>query len=312
VIAQSPKTKPSTNRFLVTGGAGFIGSHLVDSLVGQGREVIVLDNFRSGKRKNLNSKAKLIEGDLLDQQLLSSIVDQGLDGCFHLAARPIIHDTIHHWRACTEANLLGTVNLFQALTENASRSIPVAYASSCAVYGSSGIKNRPIKETDPLDPQSPYAVDKLACEHHAIAGGKCRGLHSIGARFFNVFGERQDPNSAYSGVVSKFQKNIAAQKPITIYGDGEQTRDFIHVSNIVDLLIQALPSASPEAPVINFGTGTAITVSKLAQTLMEAFETQVPIEFKQAREGEVRYSQADVSKLISKTGYRPEKPYLFF
>ncbi len=312
VITQTSKPKSSSNRFLVTGGAGFIGSHLVDSLVQQGREVVVLDNFRTGKRENLNPKATLVEGDLLDQPLVAAIVSGGLDGCFHLAARPIIQDTIQHWRSCTESNLLGTINLFEALCENAVHPIPVAFASSCSVYGSSGLKGKPIQESDTLDPQSPYAADKLACELHAKAGGICRGLHSIGARFFNVFGERQDPNSTYSGVVSKFRKNIATQEPITIYGDGEQTRDFIHVSNIVDLLIQALPIASPEAPVLNFGTGTAITVNVLAQTLMDAANTQVPIEYKQGREGEVRYSQADVSKVILETGCRPEKPFAYF
>jgi UDP-glucose 4-epimerase len=286
-------------RYLVTGGAGFIGSHLVDSLLADGNEVLVLDDFSSGKRENLNPQSKFIEGTLLDSHLLSNLVKEGLDGCYHLAARPIVQDTIQDWKDCTEVNLLGTVSLFDALTRNRTNTIPVVYASSCAVYGTSGIEGVGNKETDQVDPQSPYAVDKLSCELHAMAGAINRDLKSLGARFFNVFGKRQDPRSPYSGVVSRFKENLKNHSSIEIFGDGKQTRDFIHVSDIVELLKRSFSSVSTKAPVINFGTGNGISINNLASTMMEVSGTELPIKHKKARCGDVRFSQADTTNTIS-------------
>jgi UDP-glucose 4-epimerase len=290
-------------RYLVTGGAGFIGSHLVDSLLADGNEVLILDDFSSGKRENLNSKAKLIEGSLLDHQLLLKVVEERLDGCFHLAARPIVQETIQHWEECTKVNLLGTVSLFEALTGNTENTIPVVYASSCAVYGTTGTRGVGIKESDSLDPQSPYAVDKYSCELHAKAGGKNRGLYSLGARFFNVFGERQDPRSPYSGVVSKFRENLMNHSSIEIYGDGKQTRDFIHVSDIVELLKRSFSSVSSAAPVLNFGTGKGVSINDLAHTMVKISGTKTLINHNKMRSGDVRYSQADTTNMSSSLQY---------
>lgn len=289
-------------RYLVTGGAGFIGSHLTDSLVQAGHEVVVLDDFSSGKRENLNSQATIVEGSLLNRDLLDQIISKGVDGCFHLAAKPIVQETILNWKTCSEVNLLGTVNLFEALSGDSDTSIPVVYASSCAVYGASGTAGNGLKETDRIDPQSPYAVDKYACELHARAGGMTRGLKSLGARFFNVYGERQDPRSPYSGVVSKFSENLKQQLPLTIFGDGNQTRDFIHVSDIVRLLRSSIEVASTQAPVLNFGTGHSITINQLAETMMKAFGDSIPVVRKEGRLGEVRYSRANLDQLKALIG----------
>lgn len=284
------------NRYLVTGGAGFIGSHLVDSLVKDGNDVIVLDDFSSGKRENLNPQASFIQGDILDKDALVRAIE-GIDLCFHLAAKPIVQDTIRRWKYCCEVNMLATVNLFEVLTENPEANIPVVYASSCAVYGATGNGGIGLRETDPVDPQSPYAVDKYSCELHARVGGITRGLKSFGARFFNVYGERQDPRSPYSGVVSKFCENLKQNKPLTVFGDGEQTRDFIHVSDIVRLLKAVASVASESAPIANFGTGVSSTVNSLAETMMKVSGKKVPVIREKGRPGEVRYSQANIEHL---------------
>ena len=289
-------------RYLVTGGAGFIGSHLVDSLIASGDKVMVLDDFSSGKREHLNAGAQLVEGSLLDRDLLVEIAAWELDGCFHLAARPIVQDSIKEWKSCTEVNLVGTVNLFEVLTQNPESTVPVVYASSCAVYGASGREGIGIRESDRIDPQSPYAVDKYGCELHARAGATTRGLKSLGARFFNVYGDRQDPRSPYSGVVSKFRENLSKQLPLTIFGDGEQTRDFIHVSDVVALLKRSLSAVSDRSPVLNFGTGTAVSVNELAEIMISVHGETVPINREEPRLGEVRHSRADVSNLTAALG----------
>ena len=283
-------------QYLVTGGAGFIGSHLVDSLVQDGHDVKVIDDLSSGKKANLDSRAHLIEENILNRAALESALEN-IDCCFHLAAKPIVQDTILNWRHCSEVNLLATVSLFEAVAKLPKSGIPVVYASSCAVYGASGEQGVGIKESDSIDPQSPYAVDKYSCELHARAGGITRGLKSLGARFFNVYGERQDPRSPYSGVVSKFCENLKRKQPLTIYGDGEQTRDFIHVSDIVRLLRKAAAVASNEAPVVNFGTGSSITINQLAETLIDVSSVTVPVLKEKGRPGEVKFSQANLDRL---------------
>ena len=283
-------------RYLVTGGAGFIGSHLVDSLLQDGHNVTVIDDLSSGKTANLDPRAVLVKESVLNRSALATALED-TDCCFHLAAKPIVQDTIRDWKHCTEVNLLATINLFEAIAQSPGFAIPIVYASSCAVYGATGTEGVGLRESDPVDPQSPYAVDKFSCELHARAGGITRGLNSFGARFFNVFGERQDPRSPYSGVVSKFCESLRRGQPLTIFGDGEQTRDFIHVSDIVRLLRKASSEASVDAPVANFGTGTSITINNLAETLIDVSGTTVPINRKAGRPGEVRYSQANLDRL---------------
>lgn len=279
------------SNYLVTGGAGFIGSHLVDSLVQDGHVVTVIDDFSSGKRENLNQQARLVEASIMNANALSLALE-GVEYCYHLAAKPIVQDTIQDWSACSAINSLATVNVFEALTQDDKKSIPVVYASSCAVYGASGDEGIGIQETDSLDPQSPYAVDKLACELHAKTGGITRELKSFGARFFNVYGDRQDPRSPYSGVVSKFCENLRKNEPLTIYGDGKQTRDFIHVSDIVKLLKESMYIASIDAPVANFGTGNSITINELADILLKLSGKNIAVNRHSERKGDVRFSLA--------------------
>ena len=271
--------------WLVTGGCGFIGSHLCAALVAAGQRVRVLDNLSTGRRENLVPGARLMVGDVGDPALLERAMD-GVAGCFHLAAIASVERGVREWRETHRVNLSAFVALLDA--SRAVGGIPVVYASSAAVYGSNDAL--PLAETADTRPLSGYGADKLGCELEARVAGTVHGIPTLGLRFFNVYGARQDPASPYSGVISIFADRLLRGDPLTVFGDGLQTRDFVHVSAVVAALRAGMARADTAAPVFNVCTGRSTTVLELARTLAEACHTVPVIRHAAGRAGEVRHS----------------------
>lgn len=281
---------------LVTGGCGFIGSHLCAALRARGDTVRVLDDLSTGSPGNLAPGAELIRGDVADAAAVRRAAE-GVDAVFHLAAIASVERAVQDWPGTHRANLSGTVAVLDAARP---RRIPVVYASSAAVYGDQAVL--PIAESAPTRPLSAYGADKLGCEQHALVGGVVHGIPTTGFRFFNVFGPRQDPRSPYSGVISIFCDRLSRGEPVTIFGDGEQTRDFVHVADVVAALLAGLDAASVQAPVLNVCTGRAISVRVLAETVAAACGVPADIRHAPARTGEIRHSLGDPSRLRAALG----------
>ncbi|WP_428491340.1 NAD-dependent epimerase/dehydratase family protein [Rhodopila sp.] len=272
--------------YLVTGGAGFIGSHLCDALVAKGDAVRVLDDLSTGLRSNLPPAATLIQGDVADPAAVAQAI-QGVDGCFHLAAIASVEKGVTDWLGTHHANLTGTITVFDVIRRQDS-TIPVVYASSAAVYGDAA--RVPIAETDPCRPLSAYGADKYGCELHARVASHVHSVPTAGLRFFNVYGPRQDPKSPYSGVISIFCQRIAAARSVKIFGDGQQTRDFIHVADVVRALLAAMALRPADAPVFNVCTGTATSVEALARLVADLTGHPLDVETAPPRAGEIRHS----------------------
>lgn len=275
-------------RCLVTGGAGFIGSHLVEALLRRGDAVLVLDDLSTGKAANLPPEARLIRGDVADSGLVTELLAE-VDLCFHLAAVASVVRSHEAPLRCHRINQGSFVGILEALARTR-RGTPVVYASSAAVYGArSGVAG----EDAPCLPGNPYGVDKLACELHARVAGRAWGVPSFGLRFFNIYGPRQDPSSPYSGVVARFSAAAERHGPMTVFGQGNQVRDFVHVSDAVRALLLAGEHASARAPVANICTGRGTTVLELARTV-RALAAGVPeIIFAPARPADVPTSIGD-------------------
>jgi UDP-glucose 4-epimerase len=272
--------------YLVTGGAGFIGSHLCDALTARGDTVRVLDNLSTGHRTNLPPTATLIEGDVADPTIVAKAID-GIDGCFHLAAIASVEKGVTDWLGTHQANITGTITVFDAIRRQATH-IPVVYASSAAVYGNA--TTIPIAETEPRTPLSAYGADKYGCELHARVASHVHGIPTVGLRFFNVYGPRQDPKSPYSGVISIFCERIIAGTPIQIYGDGQQTRDFVYVSDVVTALLAGMGLRPPDSPVFNVCTGIPTSVEALAHLIADLAGKNLNAQTQPPRAGEIRHS----------------------
>jgi len=292
--------------YLVTGGCGFIGSHLVDELLKQGNRVVVLDNLTTGSLNNLNKQAEFIFGDICDAPLVAQLMSK-CDGCFHLAAVASVQESLAHWVETNQTNLVGTITLLNAAKSiNQERPFPFVYASSAAVYGDQN--NPPYKESDALNPISPYGADKESCELQAKVAGRLFQIPNVGLRFFNVYGERQNPSSAYSGVISIFLNQIKQGKSLTIYGDGEQVRDFIYVKDIVSYLCLAMKHATPESLVFNACNGQGISVNQLANTLVKLAGVRPLISHVKAPQGDIRVSIGDNALARSRLHVRAKTP----
>jgi len=247
--------------YLLTGGCGFIGSHLADALVGAGHRVRILDDLSSGRIGNAPEAAELVVGDVADEATVRSAL-RGVDGCFHLAAVASVQRSNEAALATHRSNLGGTVCILEAAR---SQHLPVVYASSAAVYGHQA--TMPIREDARLTPLTAYGADKLGGELHARVAGLVHGVATIGLRFFNVYGPRQDPLSPYSGVISIFADRILRGAAIDIHGDGTQVRDFVYVGDVVRFLLAAMQRASPEARVLNVCTGRPTSILSLVRTI---------------------------------------------
>jgi UDP-glucose 4-epimerase len=286
---------------LVTGGAGFMGSHLVDALLEQGHAVRVLDDLSSGRRENLPRQVEFIHGNVTDAVAVEQAF-VSVEACFHLAAIASVVRSGCDWLRTHQVNLTGTINIFEQARQSRRRgAIPVIYASTAAVYGDSGLV--PIDEQRPAVPLSAYGADKYACELHARIAGLVHGIPTVGLRFFNVYGRRQDPQSPYSGVITIFADRLARGEPVEIFGDGQQVRDFTHVDDAVSALCRALPAASIEAPVFNVCTGKGTTVQALAETMANLYRIELVVIHQPARSGEVRVSIGDPALAIRQLGF---------
>ncbi len=292
--------------FLVTGGAGFIGSHLVDALLAAGHTVRVLDDLSTGRRENLDPRAELVQGDVADAALVRKVV-QGVSGIFHLAAIASVARSSEDWLGTHRANQTGTIAVLDAA--RALGRIPVVYASSAAIYGDQG--EGPIAETARPGPLTAYGADKLGSELHAAVAAGVHGVPTTGFRFFNVYGPRQDPSSPYSGVISIFAARIGAGQGITIHGDGGQVRDFVYVADVVKHLLAGLATmrrAAPAARVFNVCTGQATSVSGLARTLFTVIGHDVPVAHGPARAGDIRSSVGNPAAAMAALGVSTEVP----
>jgi len=267
--------------WLVTGGAGFIGSHLCEALLASG-DVRVLDDLSTGKRENLPPGVQLIVGDVADPTVVREAME-GVSGCFHLAAIPSVERGVTDWLGTHRANLTGAIAVFDAA--RAART-PVVYASSAAVYGDT--HRDPISERTECRPLSAYGADKLGCELHAHVATHVHGIPTVGLRFFNVYGPRQDPHSPYSGVISIFCERIRRGEPVVIFGDGRQTRDFIYVTDVVAALVAATHFL--DAGVVNVCTGQATSIIDLAELIAELVGTPLLVQPAAARRGDIRRS----------------------
>ena len=287
---------------LVTGGAGFIGSHIVDALLKAGWEVAVVDNLSTGSVANLPDDAQFYEGDAGDANLLARIMP-GCRAVFHLAAVSSVQDSIDRPLVVHNANLTATLSLLESAV--AHRVPRFIFSSSAAVYGDTG--GIPAREDMTPFPLSHYAVQKLACEHYCRVYRKLHALETVCLRYFNVFGPRQRADSPYSGVIAKFVDAAKAGRPVVIFGDGGQARDFCHVSDVVSAnLLAASASQGDIAPgVFNIGSGSSVSVNQLAATIRGIFGCIGAPEYAEARAGEIHFSQADISLASTHIGYLP-------
>ncbi|SFQ17829.1 UDP-glucose 4-epimerase [Geopseudomonas sagittaria] len=295
------------SRILVTGGAGFIGSHLVDALLARGHAVRVLDNLSTGKRANLplgNPALELIEGDVADVSTLAAAL-RGCTAVAHLAAVASVQASVDDPVATHQSNFIGTLNLCEAMREQGVQR--VVFASSAAVYGQNG-EGTAIDEDTPKAPLTPYAADKLASEYYLDFYRRQHGLTPAIFRFFNIFGPRQDPSSPYSGVISIFTERALAGLPISVFGDGEQTRDFVYVADLVALLVQALEVPQVEAGAVNVGLNRATSLNQLLTALGELLGGLPPVSHAAARPGDIRHSRADNRRLLARFAFPEPTP----
>ncbi len=289
--------------YLVTGGAGFIGSHLVRFFLERGGRVRVLDNFSTGKRENLadvEGKIELIEGSLSSDSDVEVAV-KGVDFVLHQAAIPSVPRSVEFPLESHESNATGTLRLLKSAAKAGVRRL--VYASSSSVYGANPAL--PKIESMPTEPLSPYAVSKLSAEQYAVVFHHLYGLETVSLRYFNVFGPRQDPNSPYSGVVSRFIDAIASGSPPVIHGDGEQTRDFTYVENVARANFAATEKPSAAGGVYNIGCGTRVSVNDLWRAMAELSGSKLEPRYAPSRAGDVPHSLADVGRARKDLGYEP-------
>jgi UDP-glucose 4-epimerase len=285
---------------LVTGGAGFIGSHLVDALVARGDRVRVLDDLSSGHEENLaavRSKVDFVRGSVVDPATVARAL-AGVSKVFHLAACPSVPKSYAEPEFCHAVNATGTLQVVVAAAR--AKCARLVFASSCSVYGDAG--DTPANEDRPLAPKSPYAAQKLLGEHYLAHYGEAQRLATTSLRFFNVYGPRQDPSSPYSGVISIFCERLLRGAAPTLFGDGRQTRDFVFVGDVVDALLRASDSDAAAGAVVNVATGTSRTLLDLYRGLAKELGVTAPPRHGPARVGDIRHSAADVTRMRALLG----------
>ncbi|MFL6465447.1 MAG: SDR family oxidoreductase [Bryobacteraceae bacterium] len=291
------------NHYVVTGGAGFIGSALVRALLAEGHDVHVIDNLSTGNLDNLKEVADKVtvhEIDLRDYDRIAPVI-AGAQRVFHLGALPSVPKSILQPVPSHECNIDGTFNVFRAAAEG--KAGRVIYAASSSAYGDTEVL--PKVETMAPRPKSPYAVQKLLGEYYASVFSDCFGLETVSLRFFNVFGPRQDPTSVYSGVLSIFLNCLIERRSPTVYGDGEQSRDFTYVEDVVGLLLKASQAQGVSGKVFNAGNGDRYTLNQTWQILQKIEGVDLPAQYGPPRPGDVRDSQADTTAAVRELGHAP-------
>jgi nucleoside-diphosphate-sugar epimerase len=288
--------------YLVTGGAGFIGSNIAEALVKRGDRVRVLDNFVSGRRENLDAigACELVEGDLRNEADVQKAV-AGVDGVFHEAALRSVPRSVDDPTSSNEVNITGTLNLLMAC--RAAKVRRVVYASSSSCYGDDPAL--PKVETLPTNPISPYAVSKLAAEHYCRTFARLYGLETVSLRYFNVFGPRQNPESIYSAVIPRFLEQALKREPLEVHGDGLQSRDFTYIDNVVQGNIRAMESPGVSGEVFNVACNKRQTLLDIAEQIGKFLGRTLERKHVASRAGDVKHTLADISKAQSKLGYEP-------
>jgi UDP-glucose 4-epimerase len=294
-----------TSKVLVTGGAGFIGSHVVDRLVDEGHEVIVLDNLSTGKLDNIqrhldSGKVEFVKGDIRDALLVTKSLD-GVNVVIHMAALVSVPLSVENPNLTFDINLLGTLNLLRSsIQKHIDR---FAFISSCAVCGEP--TSLPVTEEARTNPISPYAESKLIGERYCLGFSERQLLRSVVLRFFNVYGTRQGLND-YSGVITRFIDRCAKKLPLTIYGDGSQTRDFVNVKDVSEAILALIRSSKLEGEVFNIGSGKPTTINELAQAILELTGANSKIYYENPRTGDIKDSYADITKAKKLFNYEPK------
>lgn len=290
-------------RYLVTGGAGFIGSNTVDELVRRGHGVVVLDDLSSGKEDNLaevRSKITFMKGSITDIEVVQKAMVQA-DYVIHLAARTSVPRSVKDPVDTNRINVDGTLNVLVAARDNKVKR--VVFAASSSAYGDT--PTLPKSEDMQPVPISPYGVSKFVGELYAQTFGRCYGLENVSLRYFNIFGPRQDPDSPYSGVLSRFSTAFLDSTPPVVFGDGEQTRDFTYVDNAVQANILACEAPSASGRTFNIGTGHAVSLNQVLQMLQKASGKTLETKYEPPREGDIRDSLADIRLAKEFLGYEP-------
>lgn len=288
---------------LVTGGAGFIGGHLVAALLQQGYRVRVLDDLSSGRRDNLSpiiDDIDFIHGSITDQDTLQHAF-KGVDSCVHLAAIPSVPRSIETPWQSNRVNVEGTLNVYLAARDAGVHRVVVA--SSSAVYGN--VQETSVPETLPRAPISPYGITKAVGEMYGETFGQLFGLDVVSLRYFNVFGPRQDPRSPYAAVIPIFLSHLFAQKSPPIHGDGKQSRDFTYIDNVVHANLKALEAPGTIAGVYNVACGESTSIVELVEILNDILGLNIPPTFLRPRHGDIRYSRADIQRAHDAFGYSP-------
>jgi nucleoside-diphosphate-sugar epimerase len=288
--------------YLVTGGAGFIGSHLTEELVRRGHSVRVVDSLITGRRRNLDhiKGVEFMEGDLADMNVAARAV-AGMKYVLHQAAIPSVPRSVNDPITSNRANIDATLNVLIAARDAGVKRL--VFAGSSSEYGNS--PTLPKREDMPASPLSPYALQKVVGTEYCQMFTRLYGFETVVIRYFNVFGPRQDPGSPYSGVISLFSTALIEGRQPTIYGDGEQTRDFTYVANVVDGVLRACDSPSAVGEAINVACGTRISLNELLRVMNKIVGTNIQAIYKEARAGDVKDSQADITKARQLLGYTP-------
>jgi nucleoside-diphosphate-sugar epimerase len=288
--------------YLVTGGAGFIGSHLAEELVRRGHRVRVADSLITGKRSNLDhiKGIEFLEGDLADIDVARTAVD-GCEYVLHQAALPSVPRSVNDPLTSNRANVDATLNVLLASRDAGVKRL--VFAASSSAYGDT--PTLPKHENMPANPLSPYALQKVIGEEYLRMFSRLYGLETVAIRYFNVFGPRQDPSSPYSGVISVFATALLENRPPTIFGDGNQTRDFTYVANVVDGVLRACDAPRASGEIINVATGGRISLNQLFEEMRKLVGASITPVYEESRKGDVRDSQADIAKARELLGYEP-------
>jgi len=292
------------HRYLITGGAGFIGSHIVRQLVGEGESVRVVDNLSTGQSirlKDVRDTVEFVKGDLVDERVSDEVV-RGVDFVLHQAAVPSVQRSVCDPTGTNRSNVTATLNLLESCRKAGVRRF--IYAASSSAYGDTEVL--PKTEGMPPNPLSPYALQKFVGERYCKLYYDLYGLETVSLRYFNVFGPDQDPHSEYSAVIPKFVTKLLANEPITVYGDGEQSRDFTYVGNVVEANLLALRAFEVSGNVCNIGCGEHITLNKLIRLLEEILGVKSNVNYAAPKPGDVRHSLADITRARRLLGYEPK------
>jgi UDP-glucose 4-epimerase len=294
-------------KYLITGGAGFIGSNIAARLVEQGEPVRILDDFSTGKRENiapLLDRLELIEGNMVDPAVCIRAC-QGVDVVLHHAARPSVPSSVVDPVTSHHSNINGTFNMLIAARDTGVKRF--IYAASSSAYGESEVL--PKVETMPTQPLSPYAVQKLTGEHYCSVFAKCYGLQTISFRYFNVFGPQQDPTSQYAAAIPAFVSAILKNEPPIVYGDGEQTRDFTYVENVIQANLLGAKAPETNGQVINVACGEHISVNEIIREINVLLNKNVEPQYVEPRKGDIKHSWADISQSAEVIGFKPVVPF---